>query len=146
MATGEMHKGQMVCCSICSLRGQHEQALHVESLGQKMPPRKPWENTKASKREFWSHSRGVGGPRWPPPGHLCGLPGGKGPSCRASALATWVHPLLEGKHTLTLCVGQVISEESMGQKGLTLPFQLLHKSVKASEWLRIHFRPSEWVI
>ena len=40
LATGEMQKGQMVCCSICSLRGQHEHALHVESPGQKMPPRK----------------------------------------------------------------------------------------------------------
>lgn len=51
MATGELCKGQMVCHNICSLRGQHEDTLHVESLGQKTPPRESHEKHKGIKAE-----------------------------------------------------------------------------------------------
>lgn len=51
MATGELCKGQMVCHNICSLRGQREDILHVESLGQKTPPRESHEKYKGIKAE-----------------------------------------------------------------------------------------------
>lgn len=109
--------------------------IPYEACGKPGAENATWEavrNTKGSKHESWSYSRGVGGPRWLPPGHLYSLPGGNGLSSTANTLAVWIHPLRESKHALTLCGGQIVSKESVGQKRLTLSFQLLHKSTKVA--------------
>lgn len=113
-AAGEMHKGQMVHHNICSLWGKHEDTQSMPSLWQKMPPGKPWETQRdQSVRPRITPGEGV-------------APGG----CLLVTSVAWVYPsgartfppelmlvlsgahLLESKHTPTLRVGQVISEES----------------------------------
>lgn len=66
-ATGELHKGQMVSHSICSCRGQPEDTLCVESLGQKRHLGSPG-NTKGSKQSALALSAGVTPGEWTAPG------------------------------------------------------------------------------
>lgn len=111
-ATGEMHKGQMVCHNICFLRGQPEDSLHVGSLGQKLTPEKPW-NTKGSKLSP-ELLHGSGQPQvsasWSPLWLKCAL---LGPRAFPLMLLLFgiSHSLRHvSGHALTLCVGQVVSK------------------------------------
>lgn len=98
MAAGEIHKGQMVCHSICSLQGQHRDTLHVESLGQKHHPEshKKHKGIKAGVLELL---QGSGQPQvatsWSPPGlsvHSWGL----GPFLPSGCSCSGIHPFLLG--------------------------------------------------
>lgn len=76
-------------------------------------------NTKGSKQEFWSYSRGVAAPGGcllvtPRPEYaFLGARAFSPELCSCSGIHRLLLGTLESKHTLTLCVGQVISEKSM---------------------------------
>lgn len=114
-------------------RGQWK-TLHVGSLGQRTLPREVMRNTKGSKLSC-EVPLGDGWPRWL--WLVSSEPSWLGSRALPPVLLlSGIHPLLRGmwgsKHALTLCVGQAVSEASMGSERMnTLLLLIFYRQYKS---------------